>query len=75
MIWHYIVGAPTEMWGLYKPEKPKGDEFVLFDSDLLGFIQRTEKGSWDCFAPQPIGNQPNKELAFELVQTFLKEEL
>ena len=66
--WHFIKGSPKKMWALYKSEKQTGHQFDSFDSDLLGFIERADDGSWNCFRPQWVGNQPNKLDAAKWVQ-------
>lgn len=67
--WYAIQGAPNRIWALYIGVKPMGYKPKWFDSDLLGFIERIEDGSWNCFAlrNELCGNEPNRKYAMELV--------
>lgn len=65
--WYFITGAPKQIWALYKSEKKDSYELKYFDSDLIGFIERKDDGSWDCFAMQFIGNEPNTKYAMKKV--------
>ena len=71
-MWYYITGAPNRMWALYKNEKPTGHKLDQFDTDLLGFVERKEDGSWDCYTKIWIGNEPDRRSAATFVQKFLE---
>ena len=65
MNWYFIKGAPQTMWALYKNEKTINDP--AWSHDLLGWIERTKDGSWNCFALNWVGNEPNKKYAKEKI--------
>ena len=67
MIWHPIKKAPKKTWALYKEDQSEH----YWGTDLLGFVEKMEDGTWDCFALKLIGYQPNKKSAMKMVQEFV----
>jgi len=65
MKWHFIQGSPQRMWALYKNKQQL--KTPAFNTDLLGWIERIEDGSWNCFAPNFCGNEPNRDFAADKV--------
>jgi len=73
LYWYFIVGTPSDLWALYSHEKEYGEK--AWDAGLFGFIQRQRNGSWDCFAMQWCGNEPNKFYAMERVYNHSVEQI
>ena len=69
--WYFIRGAPNKMWALY--DKTKYEKGLTFSSGLVGWVERTKSGSWDCFyGNKYMGNEPNKKYAMKLIASDKK---
>lgn len=69
MNWYPLQGSSNRMWALYLGAKPIGYRFEKHASDVLGYIERIEDGSWNCFDSKNRwrSNEPNRKYAMMFI--------